>query len=136
MNRYQFVIRSGLILYWIILFTATHIPLKKGTIPQGTDVPLHFMAYAGLAFLLRWWLSLKWDRLTLRRLILILVGVSLFGALDELLQGIPVLQREPSVKDWIADTTGALLGMILFLIVSKPLHRISNYFQQKPDPRD
>lgn len=136
MNRYQFVIRSGLILYWIILFTATHIPLKKGTIPQGTDVPLHFIAYAGLAFLLTWWLSLKWDRLTLKRLILILVGVSLFGALDELLQGIPVLQREPSIKDWIADTTGALLGMTLFLIVSKPLHRISNHFQQKPDQRD
>ncbi len=136
MNRYQFVIRSGLILYWIILFTATHIPLKKGTIPQGTDVPLHFIAYAGLTFLLTWWLSLKWDRLTLKHLILILVGVSLFGALDELLQGIPVLQREPSIKDWIADTTGALLGMILFLIVSKPLHRISNHFQQKPDQPD
>ncbi|HAH45226.1 VanZ family protein [Gimesia sp.] len=136
MNRYQFVIRSGLILYWVILFTATHIPLKKGTIPQGTDVPLHFIAYAGLAFLLTWWLSLKWDSLTLKRLILILVGVSLFGALDELLQGIPVLQREPSIKDWIADTTGALLGMTLFLIVSKPLHRISSHFQQKSDPRD
>ncbi|QDU17265.1 VanZ like family protein [Gimesia maris] len=133
MNRYQLLIRSGLILYWIILFTATHVPLKKGTIPQGTDVPLHFIAYAGLAFLLTWWLSLKWDRLTIKRLILIFAGVSLFGVIDELLQGIPVLQREPSIKDWIADTTGALLGIVLFLLVSKPLLLIKNHFQQEPD---
>ncbi|MCA9004582.1 MAG: VanZ family protein [Planctomycetaceae bacterium] len=136
MNRYQLLIRSGLILYWILLFTATHIPLKKGTIPQGTDVPLHFIAYAGLAFLLTWWLSLKWDRLTVKRLLLIFAGVSLFGVMDELLQGIPVLQREPSIKDWIADTTGALLGMTLFLLVSKSLHSISSRFQQKPDESD
>ena len=121
MHRYQLLIRTLLILYLMVLFTATHVPLKKGTIPQGTDVPLHFIAYAGLAFLLTWWLSLRWDRLSLKRLMLIVVGVSLFGIVDELLQGIPVLKREPSVKDWVADTLGAVLGVILYLLLSKPL---------------
>lgn len=121
MHRYQLLIRTLLILYLMALFTATHVPLKKGTIPQGTDVPLHFIAYSGLAFLLTWWLSLRWDRLSLKRLLLIVVGVSLFGIVDELLQGIPVLKREPSVKDWVADTLGAVLGVVLYLLLSKPL---------------
>lgn len=121
MHRYQLLIRTLLILYLMVLFTATHVPLKKGTIPQGTDVPLHFIAYSGLAFLLTWWLSLRWDRLSLKRLLLIVVGVSLFGIVDELLQGIPVLKREPSVKDWVADTLGAVLGVVLYLLLSKPL---------------
>ncbi|WP_298869243.1 VanZ family protein [uncultured Gimesia sp.] len=129
MNRYQTLIRIGLILYWILLFTATHIPIKKGTLPQGTDVPLHFIAYTGLSFLLIWWLSFKWDKLTPLRLLVVFVGVSLFGVLDELLQGIPVLRREPSVDDWVADTLGALLGIVIFLLVRKPCQRLFNRFQ-------
>jgi VanZ family protein len=135
MHRYQLLIRTLLILYWIGLFTATHVPLKKGTIPQGTDVPLHFIAYAGLAFLLTWWLSLKWERLTLKRLLLIVAGLSLFGIVDELFQGIPVLQREPSVKDWTADTLGVVLGVILFLLLSKPLQLLKQRLQQ-PSAQD
>lgn len=130
MNRYQTLIRTGLILYWVLLFTATHIPLKKGTLPQGTDVPLHFIAYAGLSFLLTWWLSLKWDKLTPKRLLAVFVGVSLFGILDELLQGIPVLQREPSLDDWVADTLGGLLGITLYLLVHKPLQHLVQKFKQ------
>jgi len=138
MNRYQLLIRTLLILYWILLFVATHIPLKKGALPQGTDVPLHFIAYAGLAFLLTWWLSLKWDRLTFGRLLLILAGVSLFGVIDELLQGIPVLRREPSVKDWVADTLGAALGILLFLLLHKPFQMFKARLQAKSpdDQRD
>ena len=130
MNRYQTLIRTGLILYWVLLFTMTHIPLKKGTLPQGTDVPLHFIAYAGLSFLLTWWLSLKWDKLTFKRLLAVFVGVSLFGMLDELLQGIPVLQREPSLDDWVADTLGGLLGIILYLLIHKPLQQFTRKFRQ------
>ncbi|QDV53165.1 VanZ family protein [Gimesia fumaroli] len=129
MNRYQTLIRTGLILYWLLLFTVTHIPLKKGTLPQGTDVPIHFIAYAGLSFLLTWWLSLKWDKLTLKRLIAVFVGVSLFGMLDEFLQGIPILQREPSLDDWVADTLGGLLGIAFYLLVHKPLRRLMQNFQ-------
>jgi VanZ family protein len=136
MNRYQTLIRTGLILYWIVLFTATHIPLKKGTLPQGTDVPLHFIAYAGLSFLLLWWLSYKWDNLTPQRLIMVFVGVSLFGMLDELLQGIPVLQREPSLDDWVADSLGALLGISLFLVVRKPFQRLFHQFKKNETPHE
>lgn len=130
MNRYEVLIRTALIVYWVLLFTATHIPLKKGTLPPGTDVPLHFIAYAGLAFLLTWWLSVKWGPLTLKRLALILLGLSLFGGLDELLQGIPALRRQPSLDDWVADTLGALLGIILFLLVQKPLLLFLKRFQK------
>ncbi len=130
MNRYQVLVRTALILYWVLLFTATHIPLKKGTLPPGTDVPLHFIAYAGLAFLLTWWLSIKWGDLSVKRLILVLLGLSLFGMLDELLQGIPMLQRQPSMDDWVADTLGAMLGIGLFLLFYKPWLRFLKRFHK------
>jgi VanZ family protein len=42
------------------------------------------------------------------------VGLSLFGALIELVQAIPALGRDSDVLDWIADTLAAAL--ILFLL--------------------
>lgn len=134
MQRYETLIRTGLILYWALMFIATHIPLKKGTLPQGADVPLHFIAYAGLSFLMIWWLSFKWENLTLKRLLIVLAVISFYGVLDELIQGIPVLRRQPSLDDWVADTLGALLGLILFLLVRKPCQRLFHRFQKKADP--
>ena len=134
MNRYETLIRTGLILYWVLLFIATHIPLVKGTLPPGTDVPIHFIAYAGLSFLVVWWLSFKWDILSPKRLIMVLVVLSCYGVLDELIQGIPVLRRHPSLDDWVADTLGALLGITLFLLVRKPCLRWFHRIQKNDDP--
>ncbi|MFK7777731.1 MAG: VanZ family protein [Gimesia sp.] len=134
MNRYESLIRTGLILYWALMFTATHIPLQKGTLPQGTDIPLHFIAYAGLSFLVIWWLSFQWDILSPKLLIMVLVGISFYGVLDELIQGIPVLRRQPSLDDWVADTLGALLGIVFFLLIRKPCQRLFNRFQKDDHP--
>ncbi|MEO8455305.1 MAG: hypothetical protein ABI454_09105 [Sphingomicrobium sp.] len=44
----------------------------------------------------------------------LLAGLSLFGALIELVQAIPALHRDSDVKDWIADTLAC--GLVLLLI--------------------
>ena len=63
----------------------------------------------------------------------VMVLISLFGVVDELLQGIPVLHREPSVKDWVADTLGALIGISLFLLVHKPCQRLRQRLQKNDE---
>ena len=44
----------------------------------------------------------------------LLLGLSLFGALIELIQAIPALHRDSDVLDWIADTVGA--GVVLLIV--------------------
>ena len=70
---------------------------------MGSDKLLHLIAYAGLALLQP--LFLKEARLTLRwALLLILWGILLEGA-----QGL-VPNRMPSFWDFVANTTGVILG--------------------------
>jgi hypothetical protein len=47
-------------------------------------------------------------------LLQLLGGLSLFGALIEVVQAIPALHRDSDVKDWIADTLAC--GMVLLIV--------------------
>ena len=53
---------------------------------------------------------------------LLKVGVllSLFGALIELVQSIPMLHRDAELVDWIADTAAASLVLVLVALVRRP----------------
>ncbi|MEX2169940.1 MAG: VanZ family protein [Pirellulales bacterium] len=102
--------------YWIALFTATHLPPRVPILPGGTNDKLaHLAAYAILAFLIAcyWQVSTGW--LGREHLLWIVVGCSLFGVVDELLQ-MPV-GRYASVADWVADTLGALFGVFAFVVL-------------------
>jgi VanZ family protein len=64
------------------------------------------VAFATLGFLGAW----AYARASLMRLF---VGLSLFGALIEIVQAIPLLQRDSDVKDWIADTIACGVALLL-----------------------
>lgn len=98
--------------YVTALFISTHVTLPDDSLPGGTDKIAHFVAYAGLSFLLLVWVSAKRVR-SLREILLALFACMLFGAMDELLQ-IPV-GRNCDIYDWIADVIGASIGILLFL---------------------
>ena len=83
-------------------------------VPHPPEVPAepndkveHMIAFATLAMLA----AFAFPRTALLRL---LVGLSLFGALIEVVQAIPALQRDSDIKDWAADTVAA--GLILGLV--------------------
>ena len=101
-----------LAVYWLGLVTGTHLP----RLPQGVggydDKTAHYLAYAGLAFLLSWSWSVR--RPYFPKGLLFALGVAvLFGAVDELTQ-IPVPGRFGEPLDWLADSLGALSGICLF----------------------
>lgn len=119
-DRWLTLRRGGLIVIWITLVILTHIPVPQAVQELGvSDKLAHLVAYYPLGLLLptvrllgcdRWWKCL--------------LVIAICAALDELLQ-IPV-NRHASVYDWLADMTGALLGiMTLLWITGRPPDRKS-----------
>ncbi len=118
---------SGAVLaiYWVALFIGTHIPQLPNVAP---DVPyfdkvLHFSAYAGLAFLLAAAFTMRLS-MSARRYVAIFVGLSLYGALDELIQAIPGLGRQADVMDWLADLSGVTCGLLAFAAAARIARRV------------
>lgn len=89
--------------FWV----AAAFAFVMAILPHPPQIPLepndkvqHVAAFATLALLG----SLAYPRTSLLRL---LVRLSLFGALIEIVQAIPVLHRDSDVLDWLTDTLAA-----------------------------
>lgn len=87
-----------------------------------SDKIYHFIEYAGFSLLLyralRYW---KWSRITVRRLLLVLLLGAVIGAIDELHQ-LYINGRVAQTSDWVADFVGAVFATVLILsfhLVSK-----------------
>jgi VanZ family protein len=100
------------LLFWAAMFFA----FVMAIIPQPPDLPgepgdkvQHMIAFATLAALgSRAYLSASARKL--------LAGLSLFGALIEFVQALPVIHRDSDVKDWIADTIAAAAVLAIVAI--------------------
>lgn len=108
--------------YWAALFVATHLPLGGMNLPVGSgDKLLHFVFFFVLALLGGRAALQRGQRLS-RSWPLIWFGVyTLYGAADELLQS-PV-GRTPSIGDWVADSSGALAGLLVVYLNRNALSR-------------
>lgn len=80
-----------------------HPPQVPG---EPNDKVEHMIAFATLAALG----SFAYPRVALLRL---LAALSLFGALIEVVQAIPALQRDSDIKDWIADTVAVAVVLVI-----------------------
>lgn len=108
-------------IYWLALFVATHVPVPHiPGLPENSDKGMHLVAYAGLAWGLGLWRTLRGERrVPIAGVVFVVCAV--YGAADELLQ-IPV-GRQADVRDWIADACGALLGIGLLIPTRALLRR-------------
>lgn len=102
--------RPARFLFW----AAALFALVMALLPHPPDIPAapsdkvqHIIAFAALALLIAW----AYPARSAWRL---LAFLSLFGALIELLQAIPLLHRDSDPIDWVADTAAA--GAILLLL--------------------
>jgi VanZ family protein len=106
----------SLIVFWAILFLATHMPLPSiGLGKHLSDKILHFSAYAGLAALLCWAVSSR-RKFTVATWGVVVVVTVVYGAVDELLQ-IPIQGRTAELGDWAADVGGAVCGTLAFALL-------------------
>jgi hypothetical protein len=94
----------GAACFAFVMAVLPHPPRIPG---EPNDKVQHIMAFATLAL----FASFAYPRTQLIRQ---LAGLSLFGALIEVVQGIPALHRDRDVFDWLADTA-AVAVVLLFV---------------------
>lgn len=99
--------------YWLALLVATHLPVAGATLRGGvSDKFAHVAAFAVLAAVFATTWQLTAGRLTFSHLCWVWVVVVLYGALDEWTQD--MVGRQASFADWLANASGAALGLALF----------------------
>ncbi len=116
-----------LVIYWIILLTATSLPSKDLPSIGLSDKVEHVSAFFVLAVLFNLTLLFqnKYSFLKKNAPVITLVLLSFYALLDELHQ-LFIPGRSCDVLDWIADFTGISLGvlLILFIIIKEKYSRV------------
>lgn len=109
-------------LFAFVMAVLPHPPQLPG---EPTDKVQHILAFAVLTGLaVAGWPGSAWWRL--------LLGLSGFGLLIELVQAIPALHRSADWRDWLADT-GAILAVLALAAV---VERVRNGAQPVAAPRN
>jgi VanZ family protein len=124
-KRKVWLVYIPLAIYWIILFTATSLPIERLPSVGFNDKINHFLAYFILAVLVN--LTLIYQRKSRflfqkAPIVTIIIGL-LYGAFDELHQ-IFVPGRFAETLDWMADGLGTIVGVLVvyYLIIKLKYH--------------
>ena len=117
---------SGVVLlvYLTALITGTHLPHPEELISlPSNDKLLHFGAYFGLAFLMATRLQTL-RPVTWRALFVIGCLAATTGAVDELTQMLPGINRHCEFADWLADIAGTACGLTVWFGLRRMLARV------------
>ncbi len=111
-----------LIIYWLLLLTATSLPGKDLPDIHVSDKIEHFSAYAILTILLTFTslLQTKYKFLKEKAFLSTLIFVSIYAALDELHQ-LFIPGRDCDINDWMADFLAACFGILIVYSLVKLL---------------
>ncbi len=111
--------RSRILIMRFVFFGAVLFAVIMASLPQPPQIPgqpsdkvQHIMAFAVLTLLAR----LAYPATKRWRLF---VSLAALGALIEAVQAIPVLHRDPSLLDWLADCGAVAITMGLMAFVSR-----------------
>ena len=103
---------AGLI--WF-LSSQSILPQPKGIL--GWDKLQHLLAYGALGIAAGFWVPpVLWRRRHVLSLLLTMLAVSAYGAIDEFHQYF-VPGRDCNVWDWFADTLGAVFGTVAIKVL-------------------
>ena len=120
-----------LVIYWLLLITATSLPAADLPSIGTIDKVNHFIAYFGLSVLLTlcFLFQTKYDFLYKKAFLISFLIVIFYGVIDEVHQ-LFIPGRMAEILDWLADVGGALIGILLVLVLVKMLDYKSNKFDQ------
>ena len=107
--------------YVLLLLGGTHWPGEiRGLQTDHMDKVVHFTAFAILGWLSAW-VSQSVRRSPIETAAVVLFAIALFAALDEITQ--PYVSRTCDPLDWLADLTGAIVGIAVFSLHSRRTSR-------------
>ncbi len=109
-----------LIIYWLLLLTATSLPGSDMPDIHVSDKVEHFSGYAILTIFLTLAMLLqnKIKMLKEKAFIATLILVAVYGALDELHQ-LFIPGRDCDIYDWITDFSAACFGVVIVYFIVK-----------------
>lgn len=112
-KNYKSLVYASLIIYWVILLSATSIPADSVPTTGVSDKIEHFLAYFILTILLSSTLFYqnKFTNLKKHYLLSSFIIASVYGIIDELHQ-LLVPGRSCELLDWLSDAGGVILGII------------------------
>lgn len=112
-QRRLVILRIALWAAALFAFVMAIIPIPPQLPGEPSDKVQHMSAFVVLG-------ALGYFAYPRTKRLLIGAALSLFGALIEVVQAIPILHRDSDVLDWIADTVAAaLVLLILHWLVSR-----------------
>ncbi|GMU20056.1 MAG: hypothetical protein AMXMBFR13_01570 [Phycisphaerae bacterium] len=129
--------RIALILYWIAMFVATHLPDIDRYEPEiarlipRLDLFVHFGMYAGWTLLWSWLLSANGARLSRAAAGWLIAGGGVYALFDELTQ--PLVGRETSMADYVFDVLG--ICAVLLVLRCRQTRRTSRAVAPATDGR-
>jgi VanZ family protein len=113
LSRFRRWILAGLILMWAAAFTTTHLPGPSLPKMHLSDKSLHAIGFFALS--VTFLLTLRAYGVTrLRRDGLVLIVMPIYGAVDELTQGLPFVGRTTDVRDWLFDIIGIAIALAVW----------------------
>lgn len=117
-NKFRFVYLP-LIIYWMLLLTATSLPGEDLPNIGVSDKIEHFTAYFILAVILNLALLVqsKYGIVKLRSSLFATIIISCYAALDEFHQ-LFIPGRSGDIKDWIADFVATCTGVLIIFLIS------------------
>lgn len=128
-KHHKYLFNIPLIIYWLILFLLTSLPSSSAITIGVSDKIGHFGAYGLLSGIL--YLNLffqnKFKVLKKYPATFTVLIASFYGLLDELHQ-LFVPGRSAEIFDWVADFSGAVVGV---LITRYLLKKLQNYDYEK-----
>jgi len=121
-KRKVWFVYTPLVIYWLILFIATTIPVERLPSIGFTDKINHFIAYFILAVMVNLTLIFqRKSRLLFEKASIATIIICLFyGAVDELHQ-ILVPGRFAETLDWVADALGTISGVLIVIFLINKL---------------
>ena len=125
-KRKVWLVYVPLTIYWLVLFTATTIPVERLPSVGFSDKINHFLAYFVLAVLV--YLTLIYQRKSKylfdkAAIATIVIGL-FYGAVDELHQML-IPGRFAETWDWVADALGTLAGVaVISFLINKLKYRL------------
>jgi len=102
-----------LVIYWIALFTGTHMPSPPRIGGGVSDKVQHFTAFFGLATLLYW--VVPAHRGPLRKVAFVMFVAITYAAVDESTQALSP-NRTVDLKDFFANSAGIMAATLFYLV--------------------
>ncbi len=112
-----------LLAYWALIFVGTHLPSARMPSLHASDKLCHFLAFAGLTFLLCW--AIPSSRVSWGKILVLAGAIALtYAMLDEWSQQF-IPGRTSDIWDVAADAVGIALGIISYTLARCLVRRIN-----------